>query len=183
MSRWRKMGKLLTGFRGDYIIEVEMLIGGGKMIIREYQSADCGEIVELFYNTVHTVNAQDYRKEQLDVWASKNIDIAKWDQSLMAHYAFVALEDGIIVGFGDIDTSGYLDRLYVHKDYQGRGIATDICDKLEAIVREKKIVVHASITAKGFFAKRGYVVIKKQEVERDGIRLINYVMEKEVAKE
>ena len=177
------MGKLLTGFRGDDIIEVEMLIGGGKMIIREYQSADCKEIVELFYNTVHTVNARDYSKEQLDVWAGRDIDLAKWDCSLAAHNAYVAVEDGIIVGFGDIDKSGYLDRLYVHKDYQGRGIATAICDKLESVVRTEKIVVHASITAKGFFAKRGYVVIKKQEVERDGIRLINYVMEKEVAKE
>lgn len=30
------------------------------MIIREYQSADCKELTELFYNTVHTVNAKDY---------------------------------------------------------------------------------------------------------------------------
>ena len=30
------------------------------MLIREYQSSDCKELVELFYNTVHTVNAKDY---------------------------------------------------------------------------------------------------------------------------
>lgn len=38
------------------------------MLIREYQSSDCKELVELFYNTVHTVNAKDYTKEQLNVW-------------------------------------------------------------------------------------------------------------------
>lgn len=40
-----------------------------------------------------------------------------------------------------------------------------------------KIVTHASITAKGFFEKRGYKVLKKQQVEREGIYLINFIME------
>ena len=30
------------------------------MIIREYKPEDCPQIAELFYNTVHTVNAKDY---------------------------------------------------------------------------------------------------------------------------
>lgn len=37
------------------------------MVIRKYQPSDCKEIIELFYNTVHTVNAKDYPKEQLDI--------------------------------------------------------------------------------------------------------------------
>ena len=39
--------------------------------------------------------------------------------------------DGQIVCFGDMDETGYLDRLYVHKDYQCRGVASAICDALE----------------------------------------------------
>ena len=41
------------------------------MFVRGYQMSDCKEITELFYNTVHTINAKDYTKEQLDVWANK----------------------------------------------------------------------------------------------------------------
>ena len=40
------------------------------MFVRGYQMSDCKEITELFYNTVHTINAKDYTKEQLDVWDS-----------------------------------------------------------------------------------------------------------------
>jgi len=40
------------------------------MFVRGYQMSDCKEITELFYNTVHTINAKDYTKEQLDVWAT-----------------------------------------------------------------------------------------------------------------
>ncbi len=45
------------------------------MFIREYQSSDCKELAKLFYNTVHTVNAKDYTKEQLDAWATGQIDL------------------------------------------------------------------------------------------------------------
>ena len=48
------------------------------MIIREYQSSDCKALTELFYNTVHTVNAKDYTKEQLDAWATGKVDLKKW---------------------------------------------------------------------------------------------------------
>ena len=40
------------------------------------------------------------------------------------------------------------------------------------------IITHASITARPFFEKRGYRIVKEQTVERRGIRLTNYVMEK-----
>ena len=38
------------------------------MFIRAYQPDDCRELAELFYHTVHTVNAGDYTEEQLDAW-------------------------------------------------------------------------------------------------------------------
>lgn len=40
------------------------------MVVREYQPADCKEIIRLFYDTVHSVNAKDYMEEQLAVWAT-----------------------------------------------------------------------------------------------------------------
>ena len=125
------------------------------MLLRDYKSSDCNCLAELFYQTVHCINAKDYAEEQLN-----------------------AVKDTKIVGFGDIDSSGYLDRLYVHKDHQRQGIASAICDGLERSVGNIKITTHASITAKPFFESRGYKVIKEQRVERQGIFLINYVMEK-----
>lgn len=97
---------------------------------------------------------------------------------MQEHYSIVAVENNVIVGFGDIDKTGYLDRLFVHADYQRKGIATAICDQLEQFVKEN-ITTHASITAKPFFEKRGYKVVKEQQVERYGIFLTNYVMVKE----
>ncbi len=150
------------------------------MLIRQYVPTDCEELAKLFYHTVHTINAKDYSQEQLNVWATEKIDLEVWNKSLSEHYTVVAVENSIIVGFGDIDKSGYLDRLYVHKDYQRKGVATAICNKLEQTLKVNKIITHASITAKSFFEQRGFKVIKEQQVERNGIALTNYVMEKQV---
>lgn len=152
-------------------------LGEIQMFIREYQTSDCIEITELFYNTVHTVNAKDYTKEQLDVWATGQVDLKAWNQLLQEHFSIVAVDNDIIVGFGDIDETGYLDHLFVHADYQGKGIATAICDQLEHAV-QGDITTHASITAKPFFEKRGYMAVKQQQVERQGVFLTNYVMKK-----
>ncbi len=148
------------------------------MEVRKYQQSDCKELTELFYNTVHTVNAKDYTKDQLNAWATGQVDLEKWNQSLQEHFSVVAVDHETILGFGDIDKTGYLDRLFVHADYQGKGIGTAICDQLEQAV-QGNIVTHASITARPFFEKRGYKVVKEQQVERQGILLTNFVMEKE----
>ena len=159
------------------------------MEIRPYKTEDIQEIAELFYQTVHTVNAADYTNEQLDAWTDGNIDLAAWDRSFQAHMTLVAVvtpseaEDKKVVqeqiaGFADMDSTGYLDRLYVHRDFQRCGIASALCDRLEEAVDAEQFTTHASITAKPFFEKRGYRVIREQQVERKGILMTNYVMGK-----
>ncbi len=149
-------------------------------MIRKYISSDCEQIARLFYETVHSVNAKDYTPEQLDVWATGNVDIREWDRSFCEHYTVVCAEGELILGFGDIDKTGYLDRLYVHKDYQRRRIASALCDELEKAVNVPVITTHASITAKGFFEKRGYNAVREQQVIRSGIALTNFIMVKKI---
>ena len=147
------------------------------MELRAYRTADCPVLAQVFYDTVHSVNARDYTTAQLDVWATGQVDLAAWDRSFREHDTVVAVKDGCIVGFADMDANGYLDRLYVHKDHQGEGVATALCDQLE-VAHDAPFTTHASITARSFFEKRGYRALREQQVERDGLQLTNFVMEK-----
>ena len=146
------------------------------LLIRKYQASDCADLAELFYSTVHTANAKDYSKEQLDAWAPRSRNLKDWNRDFEKHISFVAIDDRTIVGFGDIEENGYLDRLFVRPDYQRMGIGTAICNKLEGAV-QGNVFTHASITAKPFFEKRDYKVIKRQTVKRRGVLLTNFVME------
>lgn len=194
------------------------------MYLRKYHPSDCTALAALFYETIHTVNARDYPQEQLDAWADGHVDLDAWNESFLAHNTYVAVQEcvdaddidsrasdstdtapgktggspanALIIGFGDMDNTGYLDRLYVHKDYQGRGVATAICDRLEedfclsrgrllqnSAVQKRKndtFTTHASITARPFFEKRGYTVVKAQQVVRKGISIRNYIMRKRI---
>lgn len=89
--------------------------------IRPYRPPDCPEMAQLFYNTVHIINARDYTPASWSL-GTGTVDLAAWDRSFRAHRTLVAEEAGILVGFGDMDETGYLDRLYVHHAYQHQAL-------------------------------------------------------------
>lgn len=148
------------------------------MVIRSYRSSDCPTLARIYYDTIHAVNAADYTKAQLDAWATGNVDLQVWDEYFLARHSFVAEIDGKIVGFSDMDDSGYLGRLYVHKDYQGLGIGKALCDAAENAVTVPKYTLHSSITARPFYEKRGYRTVEMRQMERKDQLLTIYVMEK-----
>ncbi|OEH53650.1 acetyltransferase [Oceanobacillus sp. E9] len=154
------------------------------MIIRKYKSSDTAELVDLFYETVHVVNKQDYTKEQLHAWAqvsNKQQKKDRWYHSLNKNITYVAVMDNIIVGFIDMEKDGYLNRLFVHKDYQRQGIAKRLYNSIEDDAKQyniEKLYTNASITAKPFFIQCGFTIIQKQEVNINGVILVNYKMSK-----
>lgn len=153
------------------------------MRLREYCSSDCATLATLFFDTVHTVNAKDYTEDQLKAWAPVELDLTSWDKSFQKNNCIIAESDGIIVGFGDMEANGYLDRLYVHHSYQGQGVATAILAKLEgdAVAMNLKhfsFSTYASITAIPFFQAMGYNLVHENTVVRNNIILINFLMEK-----
>lgn len=144
--------------------------------IRPYRKEDCPALAALFYETVHAVT--EYTPRQRQAWATGTVDLDAWNRSFLSHRTVIAELNGWLAGFGDMDETGYLDRLYVHPDCQHRGVATAICDALEHGCPAERFTTHASLTARPFFAARGYRVVKEQQVERQGILLTNFVMEK-----
>lgn len=151
------------------------------MIIRKYKPDDCAFLAKLFYDTVHTINARDYTDEQLNTWATGYVDLEAWNRSFIAHNTLVAEINGEIAGFADMDHTGCLDRLYVHKDFQRRGIAAALVKELERCAQEAGLFsfkTYASITARPFFEKQGYKVEAENKVIRNGVTLINYKMVK-----
>lgn len=154
---------------------------GGIMKLRTYQPKDCAALAELFFQTVHTVNSKDYTKAQLNAWATGNIDLLAWNESFLKHNTILAETGETIAGFGDMDDSGCIDRLFVHRDYQNKGIATAIAEELErqAVLHGIYIfTTYASITAKPFFELRGYRVVRENTVVRGNITLTNFTMKK-----
>lgn len=153
-----------------------------KFEIHTYQTADCAEIAKLFNETVHAVNAADYTRQQLDAWTagSETRRAYEWNLSFLEHTSLTAKAGKKIIGFADMDADGYLDRLYIHKDYQRMGVAATLVKKLETCSGKRSFKTFASITAKPFFTKQGYRAVKEQQVNTNGILLTNFLMVKDL---
>ncbi|RXZ79122.1 GNAT family N-acetyltransferase [Paenibacillaceae bacterium] len=154
------------------------------MKIRTFDESDIAQIVLLFYETVHAINKQDYTQEQLDAWAPKDEGMLRqkvWTESMCRNITYVAENNSEIVGFADMTSTGHLDRLYIHKNFQRQGIASALVNTLETAARSLRLTemsTEASITAKPFFECLGFQVVQRQVIERRGIELVNFRMKK-----
>lgn len=149
--------------------------------IRSYQPSDFSAVVQLFKEAVAAINIKHYTPEQIAVWT--DVDPARWQTRLENMIVFVAESDSQIVGFADITREGYLDHLYVHKDYQARFVSLYLFRAIEKTARElglTKITTDCSITAKVPAERMGFKVIREQTVEKNGMKFINYHMEKQL---
>ena len=130
------------------------------MIIRSYQPSDAAPTLALFRDTVQKINAKDYTADQIAVWAGHEQSLAAWHASFMQHVALVALvEAETIIGFADMASDGYLDRLYVSAAHQREGVGKRLVAALEQRVVSSQYTAYVSITDQPFFKAMGYSTI------------------------
>lgn len=152
------------------------------MYLRQYTSADLDEVTRLMYLSVHAIPTDIYTLEQQEAWAPSSL----LQEGLTINRGLVCIEDGKIVGFIELlfvelaDNVGYINYLYVHPDYQHRGIATLLYNETENEGRNKynltEYIVKASLVAKPFFEKQGFGLIRENTIKRNNIALKNYTM-------
>lgn len=153
------------------------------MRLRKFRRGDEKQIQQLHYGTVHSICAEDYSQEQLNSWSPKKVDVNRWAESLEKNISYVIEDNGELVGFGDISTTGHLYRLYTHKNYQGKGIGSKILQALEEEAKKlglDKIKLDSTITAKTFYEIQGFKCIGKSTIEFRGVEHEDYLMEKEL---
>jgi putative acetyltransferase len=149
--------------------------------IRDYDAEDAPEIVRLFYGTVRTVNRTDYSDEQVEAWAPGVPDPEEWHTRMADRQTLVAEEGGEVVGFAELEGDGHLDMLYLRKDAVGRGVGQRLYRAVEREARGRglnRIFTEASITARSFFERQGFRVLREQTVPRRDVPMTNFAMEK-----
>lgn len=150
------------------------------MLIRPYAPEDSDATIEIFLRAIREVSSRDYSPEQIDAWAQVE-DPIKWAERRISRPAWIAEIDGKPVGFSDLTADGCLDMMFVHPEFQGRGVASRLLARVEEEalgLGMDRIYTHASLTARTFFERKGFVAVTRQTVERRGQGLDNFVMEK-----
>jgi putative acetyltransferase len=136
---------------------------------------------ELFVGTIQEVTREDYNAEQRREWAATVKNKERWEKMLLEQEVLLAVKDGDLAGFATLRDGNYIDFFYVHQAHQRQGVAALLYNALEERARKNGAsMLHSDIskTARGFFEKQGFTVIKAQEVERNGVSLTNFKMQK-----
>lgn len=155
--------------------------GDGGMLVRPYRESDGEALCDLFLDTIHNVCARDYDRAQRDAWAPADFDRAAFCARLAHSVTLVVECDGVPLGFANLGQDGYFDCLYVSALSQRKGVATLLADAIEAHAVQngvRRMTSDVSITARPFFEGRGYRVVREQTVQRRGVTLTNFHMEK-----
>ena len=155
--------------------------GRNPMYIRRLHDDEYDEIIHLITQTVHSVCKKDYSPKELSAWAPRDFDTIKFREALCGCINLVAIEKNKIVGFISMEQSGYINRLYTHKDFLRRGIATALLAKVEDWARENyvyELSLDSSKTAQSFYLKNGFMESGISVIEHGGVVFRNTVMKK-----
>src|SRR5471032_484119 len=148
-------------------------------VIRRYDAADLDAVIGVFLRSVREVASRDYDAGQIAAWAKADRDV--WSRRRLERPTWVALLDDVIAGFIDLESSGHIDMLFVDPAAQRKGTASALLETVENAARGQQRAVldtDASITARPFFEKHGFEVVRSQDVALRGQRLTNFRMEK-----
>lgn len=137
---------------------------------------------DLFRTTVLNVNSKEYTEAEVMDWVSCGNNEVRWKELLVSNrYVGAFNECNVLVGFSSMNKDGHLNFMFVHKDFQHKGIATQLLLEVERIAVQYGvgyITCEVSLTARAFFEKKGYETIKIQKCKANKLELTNFVMRK-----
>jgi len=152
--------------------------------LREATPADLQSILKVFTDCIDITAAADYNEEERRVWKSSAQTPEKWLNRIDQQAFWLACEEDLVAGFATLEDNNYIDCMYVSPAFQGRGIAQLLLDTIENLARSKRtqlISSDVSHTARGFFEKNSYQVIHPNQIEKDGVILVNFKLEKHLS--
>lgn len=151
------------------------------MEIRPFEPDDAGPLGEVFHRAVRDGAAARYRPDQVAAWSPEQPSGARWSDRLATADTVVASEGETRFGFMTVDETGYLDLAFVLPEKMGTGVADRLYAMLETRARARgtlTLSTQASLLAEPFFARHGWTLVRRQEVEINGVVLANAWMEK-----
>ncbi|WP_343679913.1 GNAT family N-acetyltransferase [Chryseobacterium arthrosphaerae] len=155
------------------------ILNNASISIRKGSLNDLPAMQQLFADTIQVICKNDYNDLQRNAWSAGADNEERWMNVIKGQYVLIAEAENQIVGFSTLDQGTYIDLLFVHKDHQHQGIASLLYAKMEEEALkhgQKQLTADVSKTARPFFEKSGFRILKEQTVNVKGIDLINYKM-------
>ncbi|RJE80011.1 GNAT family N-acetyltransferase [Paracoccus sp. JM45] len=153
--------------------------------MRAIRPEDYFDVSRIFFCAVHEGTSHAYSVAERRAWGGDTIDLPRWKERLITLTGFIAEMDGEPVGFISVNPLGYIDLAFVLPSAAGKGVGGALLEKAEHLAFTQGascLTTAASLAARPFFEKHGWVVLEKEQVERGGVILRRYQMHKHPVK-
>lgn len=136
--------------------------------VRLALAEDISQALDLAWRVFVKYDAPDYGAEHTERMRVAiedrlvNLDIYTLNQRLMV----VALDDNKVVGMIETYGTNRISLLFVDSDYQRRGIATAMMNKIASMLKTRgydKIVLNASPNGLSFYKHFGFMIEEKEK--------------------
>jgi putative acetyltransferase len=150
-----------------------------RMNIRRFELGDESALLDVFHSSIHLVAARDYTEQQLSAWAPDSLDQGLWALHMQALAPFVVEEGGRIIGYADLQRSGYIDHFFVAGEHARRGIGRLLMERIHQEARTlglSQLTAQVSLSAEPFFLHFGFQVVERRTPVLRGVTLDNALM-------
>ncbi|MFD2565074.1 GNAT family N-acetyltransferase [Aquimarina rubra] len=131
----------------------------------------------LFYQTVTIYGSKIFTKEEVKIFSRLALDKNHWTQKFIEDYIYNVKLNGEVIGSFSLSKDGVIEYIFVHQNYQGRGIAKKLYSTLEEVAREagiNSLSTRINLNTKDFFEKNGFKIIKNAEKVSGGEEIVSY---------
>ena len=131
------------------------------MELRAYTAGDAQATLAIFLRAVRETARAHYSPEQVEAWAADSGDLDSWGAARAAPHTQLAIVDGQVAGFTDVDDHGYVDMLFVDPDFGRQGVASALLTSVVTLARERglpELTTFASLTSRPVFERHGFEI-------------------------
>lgn len=160
------------------------------LIIRKARQEDKEAIWRVHGRAVRETCVSHYSQEVVQIWAGR-LRPEKYGEAIDGNEFFVAEEDGVVVGFGELGpAAGEIQGLYVSPDVAGRGVGRKLLRTLEERARAcglESLRLTASLNAVSFYERAGFEAVGGLTdtlgpgVERGSVRMFKKLSRRDAA--
>ncbi|MFZ5964953.1 GNAT family N-acetyltransferase [Thalassococcus sp. BH17M4-6] len=151
------------------------------MQLRPAMPADFAALGQVMFDAIRT-GPCPYSEAQRAAWCPEPPGGDGWDDRLAQQALVMLVEDAAgPAGFMTLRGDGYIDLAFLLPRARGQGQFRQLFTAVEAKALDlgmAKLETHASLMAEAPFAKMGFAVVTREEVERAGQRLRRAQMRK-----
>ncbi|MCL9764902.1 GNAT family N-acetyltransferase [Neisseria subflava] len=146
--------------------------------IRPATHNDAAQIAELFRRAVLHIEASHYSDSEKAAWIQGADNAAFWQKRIGRGCIRLAAQNDRILGFIEyLPEQNHLDCLFTDPVHQQQGVASALLSAvLPQADADKTVTADMSAAALPFFKKQGFILQHQNQIQRNGLVLINYRM-------